>query len=265
MIRKINHFSSPLKKQFPINNQLNEQRNELLKILFPSQTQLNSACLKYANAKLTKDSLQIKKESEKVDKIISQINAETTGFIVKHPDWDYSVEALMRLPMDSCYKYYPILSKNVQSSFFGEYARDVLYSLKTGDVAQAFSLPDQNGKTVSLSDFKGKYVVLEFWGSWCGFCIKDIPAMKQYYSKYKNKTAFVSIACRDSEKTWKAAIAKHQIHWTNLLSNDEKLTRTYGIEGFPTKIIINPEGIVVGKFLGEGSEFYAEMDRLFKN
>jgi len=48
------------------------------------------------------------------------------------------------------------------------------------------------------------------------------------------------------------------------LNNDEKLTRTYGIVGFPTKIIINPDGIVVGKFLGEGSEFYTEMDRLFK-
>ena len=80
-------------------NQLNEQRNELLKTIFPSQTQLNSACLKYANAKLTKDSLQIKKESEKVDKIISQINAETTGFIVKHPNWDISAEVLMGLPM----------------------------------------------------------------------------------------------------------------------------------------------------------------------
>ena len=48
------------------------------------------------------------------------------------------------------------------------------------------------------------------------------------------------------------------------MNNDEKLTRTYGIVGFPTKIIINPDGIVVGKFLGEGSEFYTEMDRLFK-
>ncbi|HSO85354.1 MAG TPA: TlpA disulfide reductase family protein [Draconibacterium sp.] len=246
-------------------NQINEQRNELLKTIFPLQTQFNSACLKFAAAKLTKDSLQIKKEIETVEKIDFRINAITINFIVKHPDWDYSAEALMRLPMDSCYKYYPTLSKKVQNSFFGNYAKDILYAVKTGDIAPSFSLPDQNGKTVSLSDFKGKYIVLEFWGTWCVYCIKDIPTMKQYFNEYKHKTAFVSIACRDSETLWKAAIAKHEMSWTNLLNNDEKLTRTYGIEGYPTKIIINPDGIVVGKFLGEGSEFYAEMDRLFKN
>jgi len=245
-------------------NQINMQRNELLKTIFSLHTQFNSACFKYADAKKTQDSLLIKKEVESIEKIISEINTLTIDFIVKHPDWDYSAEVLMILPMDSCYKYYPTLSKNVQNSFFGNYAKDVLYAVKTGDTAPSFSLINQNGETVSLSDFKGKYVVLEFWGTWCGYCIKDIPKMKQYHSKYKNKTAFVSIACRDSEKMWKSAIAKHQINWTNLLNNDEKLTRTYGIEGYPTKIIINPDGIVVRKFMGEANDFYAEMDRLFK-
>ena len=248
-----------------LGNRLNEQRNELLKTLYPFHTELNSALFKYADAKLTKDSLQIKKDIETVEKINSRINSENIEFIVKHPDWEISAEVLMGLPMDSCYKYYPTLSKKVQNSFFGNYAKDVLYAIKTGDAAPSFSLPDQNGKTVLLSDFKGKYVVLEFWGTWCGYCIKDIPTMKKYFNEYKNKAAFVSIACRDSETLWKAAIAKHEMSWTNLLNNDEKLTRTYGIEGYPTKIIINPDGIVVGKFLGEGSEFYAEMDRLFKN
>jgi len=153
----------------------------------------------------------------------------------------------------------------VQNSFFGNYAKDVLYAVKPGDNAPPFSLPDENGKTVSFSDFKGKYAVLEFWGTWCGYCIKDIPKMKQYCNKYKNKTTFVSIACRDSETLWKAAIAKYEMSWTNLLCNDERLTRTYGIEGYPTKIIVNPEGVVVGKYLGEGTEFYTELDRLFKN
>jgi hypothetical protein len=52
--------------------------------------------------------------------------------------------------------------------------------------------------------------------------------------------------------------------WINLLNNDEQLTKSYGIEGYHTKIIINPEGIVVGKYLGEGREFYCELDRMFK-
>lgn len=146
-------------------NLINEQRNELLKTIFPLHTQFNLACLKFAAAKLTNDSLQIKKEIETVEKINFRINSETTDFIVKHPDWDYSAEVLMRLPMDSCYKYYPTLSPKVQNSFFGNYAKDVLFAVKPGDNAPSFLLPDQNGKTVSLSDFKGKNVVLEFWGT----------------------------------------------------------------------------------------------------
>jgi peroxiredoxin len=246
-------------------NQINEQRNELLKILFPLHNELNSALLKYAGAKQTNDSLKIKKEVEIVEKINSLINSETIEFVVKHPDWEISAEVLMGLPMDSCYKYYTTLSKKVQESFFGKHASDVLYCLKTGDSAPSFSLINQNGKTVSLSDFKGKYVVLEFWGTWCGYCLKDIPKMKQYFNKYKTKTAFVSIACRDTEPTWKKSIEKYQIPWTNLLDKDEKLKTEYGVEGFPTKIIINPEGIVAGRFLGEGNEFYTEMDSLFNN
>ena len=88
--------------------------------------------------------------------------------------------------------------------------------------------------------------------------------MKKYFNKYQTKAMFVSIACRDTETSQKTAIAKYQIDWINLLNNDEKLTKTYGIEGYPTKIIVNPEGVVVGKYLGEGTEFYTEMDRLFK-
>jgi peroxiredoxin len=245
-------------------NQINEQRNELLKILFPLHNELNSALLKYVEAKQTNDSLLIKKEIESVEKINNRIYSGTIDFVQKHSDWEYSAEALMQLPMDSCYKYYPILTKKVQESFFGKHASDVLYCLKTGDSAPPFTLTDSNGKTISLSDFKGKYVILEFWGSWCGYCIKDIPKMKQYFNKYKNKVTFVSIACRDTEPTWKKSIEKYQITWTNLLDEDEKLKNEYGVEGFPTKIIINPEGIVNGRFLGEGNEFYTEMDRLFK-
>ena len=87
--------------------------------------------------------------------------------------------------------------------------------------------------------------------------------MKQYYNKYKTKATYVSIACRDTELTWKKSIEKYQIPWTNLLDKDEKLKTEYGVEGFPTKIIINPAGIVTGRFLGEGNEFYTEIDRLF--
>ncbi len=239
-------------------NKLNEQRNELLTKLYPLHKKLNSECFKYVETKKSSDSLQI-------NKTISQINTQTIDFIVKHPNWEISAEVLMGLPTDSCYKYFPTLSDKVKSSFFGKYASDILYSLKTGDLAPNFSLVNQNGKIVTLEEFKGKYVVVEFWGSWCGWCIKDIPDMKQYFNKYKNNAAFVSIACRDNETTWKNTISKHEMTWTNLLNNEDELTKSYGIEGYPTKVIIDKDGIVVGKYIGEGRDFYTALDQLFKN
>lgn len=244
---------------------INEQRNVLFKKLFPLYQKLNAACLKYVDSKKSQDSLKIKYNMLLPGKIIRRIESGTIGFIQKHPDWEISAEVLMTLPIDSCYKYFRILDSKVQTSFFGRYAAEVLFAMKPGDKAISFSLPDQQGKLISLEEFKGNYVVLEFWGTWCGWCVKDIPTMRQYHNKYKSKANFVSIACKDQPKKWKEALQKYKMDWTNLLNNDEQLTKSYGIEGYPTKIIINPEGIVVGKFLGEGREFYTELDKMFKD
>lgn len=246
-------------------NPINEQRNEFTKLLFPFHEEFNQHCLNYAEAKTDKDSALLKNETGKIEQLKKQIQQKTISFIQKHPDWEISAEVLMGLPTDSCIKYYHQLGPKAKSSFFGQYAQNVLFASKVGDRAPIFSLPDSNGEMVSLSGFKGKYVVLEFWGTWCGYCIKDIPAMKEYHAKYKGKIEFIGIAFRDSEKRWKEALAKHKMNWVNLLSPDEKLSTTYGIEGYPTKIIVNPEGIIIWKYLGEATDFYRKLDELFKN
>jgi peroxiredoxin len=246
-------------------NPINEQQNEFTKSLFPFHAEFNQHCLNYADAKKSKDSLLLKNETVKIELLKKQIQQKTISFIQKHPDWEISAEVLMVLPTDSCIKYYHQLGPKAKSSFFGQYAQNVLFASKIGDQAPNFSLPDRQRKTVSLSDFKGKYVVLEFWGTWCGYCIKDIPAMKEYHARYKSKVEFIGIAFRDWETRWREALAKHEMNWVNLLSPDEKLATTYGIEGYPTKIIVNPEGVIVGKYLGEATDFYRKLDELFRN
>ena len=246
-------------------NTINEQRNEFTKKLFPIYTEFNSQCLNYAKAKAGKDSLLIKKEVAQIEKIKDQIEKATISFIQKHPDWEISAEVLMGLPMDSCRKYFGQLGPKAKSSYFGIYAQNALFAVNIGDQAPPFASPDEKGKMVSLSDFKGKHLVLEFWGTWCGYCVKDIPTMKEYYKKYNSKVEFVSIACRDTERRWKAAIEKYRMNWVNLLNEDEKLPVTYGIEGYPTKIIINSDGVIAGKYLGEATDFYKKVDELFGN
>lgn len=131
--------------------------------------------------------------------------------------------------------------------------------------APDFTLNDINGKPLTLSSLRGKYVVLDFWGSWCIWCIKGMPKMKEYYAKYAGKMEILGIDCNDSEEKWKAAVAEHKLPWLHVYNSDEShLLEKYGIEGFPTKVIIDPEGHIANVVVGEDPAFYTYLDKLFQ-
>ena len=135
------------------------------------------------------------------------------------------------------------------------------------DMAPDFTLPDLQGNPLQLSSLRGKYVVLDFWGSWCIWCIRGIPHMKEAYAKYKDKMEILGVDCRDSEEKWKAAVEEHQLPWLQVRCADESLqalAQAYNIEGFPTKAIIDPEGKLVKVIVGEDPAFYTFLDELFK-
>ena len=85
------------------------------------------------------------------------------------------------------------------------------------DLAPDFELPNLQGATTKLSSLRGKYVVIDFWGSWCIWCIRGIPQMKTYYAKYKDKMEILGVDCRDTEDKWKAAVEEHQLPWLQSL------------------------------------------------
>ena len=133
-----------------------------------------------------------------------------------------------------------------------------------GIEAPDFTLNDLNGKPLSLSSLRGKYVILDFWGSWCGWCIKGIPEMKEYYKKYAGKLEILGIDCNDPEAKWKAAVEKYELPWLHVYNpRDSKVLEQYGIQGFPTKIIVGPDGKIVKTIIGEDPAFYTLLDELF--
>lgn len=140
-----------------------------------------------------------------------------------------------------------------------------------GVEAPDFTLKDIEGNDFTLSSLRGKYVILDFWGSWCGWCIKGMPQMKEYYKKYAGKFEIVGVDCNDTDQKWKDAVKKHELPWKHVYNPRAKTEEEqannvcgkYGITGFPTKIIISPEGKIVKTIVGEDPAFYTLLDELF--
>ncbi len=130
--------------------------------------------------------------------------------------------------------------------------------------APVFTLNDINGNPLTLSSLRGKYVVLDFWGSWCVWCIKGFPKMKEYYAKYPGKFEILGVDCKDTEDKWKAAVKKHELPWLHVYSpKGSTILDDYGVTGFPTKIIIGPDGKIFKTIVGEDPSFYTLLDELF--
>ncbi|MDE5791468.1 MAG: TlpA family protein disulfide reductase [Muribaculaceae bacterium] len=212
--------------------------------------------------------------------IMDRYDAAVKKFVAEHPKSPAVPFAILDLSGDDFKKVYDNMTPEAKSSILMPYAE--LYNKQVEEMQSArneeearkaevasgtitapnFTLPDLAGKKVSLSDFRGKWVVLDFWGSWCGWCVKGFPALREAYEKYGDKIVVIGIDCNESEADWRAGVKQHQIPWLNLYNgHDKKLYTDYNIEGFPTKAIINPEGKLVDLTTGEDPTFY---DRLAK-
>ena len=139
-------------------------------------------------------------------------------------------------------------------------------SIEVGKPAPDFTLKDLNGSDFTLSTMyrKGKYVVVDFWGSWCSWCIKGFPKMKEYAAKYKEKLDIVSVDCSDKEDKWKAAVDKYPMTWQQVRSADGTTEVKFGVEGYPHKVVISPEGVVLKVITGESEDFYKFLDDTLK-
>ena len=136
-------------------------------------------------------------------------------------------------------------------------------SVKEGTPAPEFSLPDMEGKSVTLSSFRGKWVILDFWGAWCKWCIKGMPQLREFYAAHKKDIEVIGIDCQDTREQWLAAVKEHGMDWVQLVNDpapgEKSVSSMYGVRGYPTKLLIDPKGIISIICVGEDPSFFDQV------
>ena len=225
---------------------------------------------------------EINKEYEEKYPALEQALADAVlGYVKAHPDADASAVLLSELGSDDKHmkEGAALLTERARGSVAANMYKGILAALEQeqankslqegleSQMAPDFTLNDINGKPQALSSLRGKWVIIDFWGSWCGWCIKGMPKMKEYYAKYDGKLEILGVDCNDTVEKWKAAVAKHEIPWLHVYWDKEKgdnPVALYGVQGFPTKVIVDPQGKIAKIIVGEDPSFYDYLDEVLK-
>jgi peroxiredoxin len=149
--------------------------------------------------------------------------------------------------LDSLNHIYNNFPDSLRNTYEGKTIERVLYSrtIKSGVKAPDFTTKDIKGRSVSLADFKGKYLLLNFWASWCEPCIAELPAINRIHDTYPNNQLEILAVTQDTKyKVFEAAIKKYKMNWLHVF-RDMDLFKSYGDMSLPKVFLIDPTGNII--------------------
>lgn len=232
-----------------------------LRHLEPVRTKMDQWEDQYTKANKSRNEQLVSSLEKTYDSLSEQKKEVISNFVKSYPKsiisaWAVSRNFRFNPDPQKLKPLYEALDTSVQSTVYGKEIKqtlDIAEKLQTGNTAPDFTQTNISGDPLSLSDLRGKYVLIDFWASWCGPCRRENPNVVKAYSQYKNDGfTILGVSLDENKEDWKKAVKKDHLNWhqvSDLKGWKNAVAREYGIYAIPSNILIGPKGKIIAKDL----------------